>query len=788
MFLPAISSKEVDTLLAFAYLGLLLVPAMAAQTASAPDYKNSQLPVERRVQDLLQRMTLQEKAAQLMSVWETRAIPGQPRILSDERGQFDPQRARKVLEFGLGQVTRPSEGRGPREMALFTNALQKWVVENTRLGIPVMFHEEALHGHAARNGTHFPQAIALASTWNPALLEQVFAAVAKEVRARGAQQVLAPVLDLGRDPRWGRIEETYGEDPYLVARLGLAAIRGYQGSSSVIDKEHVIATAKHFAVHGQPEAGMNAGPNNYSERVVREQFLYPFQVAVTEGKVGSIMPSYNEVDGIPSHANRLFLEQILRREWGFRGLVVSDYFGIRELQSLHRVAADTRQAARMALETGVDLELPFPECYRHLVSMVRESGVPESLVDQAVARVLTAKFNTGLFDDPYTDPDLSERVTNCDAHRKLARQAAHEAIILLKNDKGLLPLDRTKYRTIAVIGPNAHKRLLGGYSDDPGYFVTVLDGVRAKAGDSLKILYEEGCKITADDANWYKDEVRLPDPADDAKRIAEAVKTAEAADLVILAIGGNEAVSREAWSPQHLGDMDTLDLLGRQNDLAQAVVKTGKPVVALLLNGRPYGIKHLVENVPAILEGWYLGQETGHAVADVLFGDYNPAGRLPVTIPRGAGQLPVYYNLKPSARRGYLFGEKDPLFWFGHGLSYTSFLYSNLRVSPARISRTGEATLSVDVANAGGRAGDEVVQMYIRDEVSTVTRPLKELRDFARIHLKPGESRTVQFRITPDRLSFLDQSMQRVVEPGTFEIMVGGNSVDTKSVKLEVVE
>jgi len=755
-----------------------LIPARA-QEAMRP-YKNRQLSVEQRVADLLSRMTLEEKVAQTQALWQKKAL------IMDANGNFAPDKAAAVLRYGMGQITRPSERKGPREMAEFTNAVQRWVMENTRLGIPVMFHEECLHGHAAPKGTHFPQAIALASTWNPALVEEVFTAVAREVRARGARQALTPVLDLAREPRWGRVEETYGEDPYLVAQIGLACIRGFQGQGPPLAKDRIFATLKHFAGHGQPEAGTNAGPASISERVLRSEFLYPFEVAIRVGKAMSVMPSYNEIDGVPSHANEWLLERVLRQEWGFQGFTVSDYEAIAQLDTLHKVAADKDEAAVKALQAGVDTELPDVDAYGRLADLVRAGRISMETLDKVVARILRAKFLAGLFDDPYTDPALAEKVTNSPEHRALALRAARESIILLKNERNTLPLDAAKLKTLAVIGPNADKVLLGGYSDDPGYFITVLDGIREKVGTRVKVAHAEGCRITEPGGSWHKDEVKLPDPAEDAKRVAQAVETARGADAVVLVLGGNEEVSREAWSATHLGDMDTLELVGRQNELAQKIVALGKPVVVVLLGGRPYSIEWIAQNVPAIINGWYLGQETGHAVADVLFGDYNPGARLPVSIARNVGQLPVYYYQRPSGRRGYLFSSKEPLFPFGWGLSYTKFEYSAPKLSRETIAPAGETEVEVEVSNTGPRDGDEVVQLYIRDDVSSVTRPVKELKGFQRVHLKAGESRTVRFRLTFAELSMLDVNMKRVVEPGTFTIMVGPNSRDLKSVKLTV--
>jgi len=767
------------------FLVILFRATLLAQE-SAP-YQDPKLPAEQRITDLLKRMTLEEKIAQLQGAWENRDNVKDPQALFvDEKGNFLPAQASRLLKNGLGELSRPSEKRGPREMADFTNTLQKWMKQNTRLGIPILFHEECLHGHAAPKGTSFPQAIALASTWDPVLVHDVFAATAAEVRARGAQQCLAPVLDLARDPRWGRTEETYGEDPYLVSRIGVAAIQGFQGAGPFIDKAHVVATAKHFAVHGQPEGGTNVAPGNYSERVIREYFLKPFEAAVEEGRVQSIMPSYNEIDGIPSHGNKHLLDDVLRKEWGFSGVVVSDYFAVADLNVLHHIVSNNDEAAKLALESGVDVELPFGDAYHSLINQVREGKVSQSDVDRSVARILRLKFLTGLFDDSSVDPEYAEKITNNAEHQQLALKAAHEAIILLKNRNNLLPLDRTRYKRIAVIGPNAAELHLGGYSDNPGRGVSILQGIKNKVGSAAEVLYSEGCKITETAPDWYADKVVLGDPALNAKRIAAAVQVAKKADMVILVLGENEQTSREAWAATHEGDRDNLDLLGNQDDLVKAILATGKPTAVFLIHGRPNSINYIAANVPAILDGWYLGQETGTAVADVLFGDYNPGGKLPITVPRTVGQLPDYYYQKPSAKREYLGTTTQPLFPFGYGLSYSTFKYSNLRLAPDGIGPQGQTKVSVDVTNVGKILGDEVAQLYIRDEVSSVTRPVKELRGFRRITLAPGQTQTVEFTLGPEQLSFLDRDLHRVVEPGAFKIMVGGNSVDVIEIKLTV--
>jgi beta-glucosidase len=771
----------------FIILLVLLVTTESTSQRRAADYKNPQLPVERRVADLLSRMTLEEKVAQMVCLWSNRPQEKPQTDFSTDRGDFSPQKAAEVMKHGVGQIARQREQKGPREGALFANALQKWLVENTRLGIPAILHDEILHGHMAKGSTSFPQPIALASTWDPEFVKKVFLAGALETRARGSHQVLGPNLDVAREPRWGRTEETYGEDPYLVSRMGVAVIKALQGPGPKIEGDHVIATAKHFAAHGQPEGGTNIAPANYSERVLREVFLPSFKAAVTEAGIMSVMASYNEIDGVPSHASKWLLDKVLRQEWGFKGHVVADYYAITQLQDLHHVAADKEEAARLALEAGVDIELPDPECFSLLVKLVREGRVSQALVDKAVARNLRAKFLLGLFENPYVDPDRTVKVTNSREHRDLAAEAARRSIVLLKNENSLLPLDRSRLSSIAVIGPNANRAHLGGYSDDPGRGVSVLDGIKEKVGPQVKVSYAEGCKITVEGGDWFADTARLSNPSDDEKLIAEAVAVAKGAEVALLVLGGNEDTNKEGWADNHLGDRDSLDLVGRQNDLVKAVLDTGKPTIVLLINSGPLSINYIAEKVPAILEGFYLGQETGVGVADVLFGDYNPAGKLAVTFPRSVGQLPSFYNRKPTARRGYLFTSKEPLFPFGHGLNYTTFEYSGLQISPGKVGISGQAKVSVSVTNTGKRAGDEIVQLYIRDLVSSITRPVLELKDFQRISLAPGERKSVEFTISADKLSFLNLNMKPVVEPGWFDIMVGPSSVKHQTVKLEVV-
>jgi beta-glucosidase len=771
-------------------------PAQAQDQPAKPDYQNPALPTARRVDDLLSRMTLEEKVAQMMCIWNAK------RQITDAKGNFNPANASEWFKVGIGRIERPSDNHGARAQAEYTNAIQKWVKENTRLGIPVIFHDEALHGLMGPEATSFPEAIALASTWNPALVERAFAAVAKEVRARGTQQVLAPVVDVARDPRWGRFEETFGEDPYLVSRMGLAAVRGFQGGGRTIPTDRVIATLKHMTGHGQPESGTNVGPANLGERTLRGVFFPPFEMAIKQGYARSLMPSYNEIDGIPSHANRWMLSNVLRDEWGFDGTIVSDWQAVRQLVGRHRVAANDADAARQALAATVDVELPDVETYHTLVEQVKQKKVTESAIDAAVRRLLREKFELGLFENPFVDPVRADEISGSAATRPLALEAARQAIVLLQNKGGLLPLNPEKMRRVAVIGPHSAEVMLGCYSGVPRHSVSILEGVRNRLGKEAAVAHAEGVRLTEDSVfakgpqplvggtrsrvRSSADKVVPADPAENRRRIAEAVTVAKNSDVAIVVVGDNEQTAREAYAENHLGDRADLRLVGQQEELVKALLNTGKPIVLVLINGRPPAIPDLAKRLPAILECWYPGQEGGTAVAEVLFGDVNPGGKLPVTFPRSVGQLPLFYNRKPTALRGYLFDSTEPLYPFGHGLSYTTFSYAAPTVAPARIAPDGKTTVTVEVANTGSRAGDEVVQLYVRAEVSRATRPVMELKGFQRIALKPGEKRTLTFEVGAEQLSYHGPDMKRVVEPGRFQIMVGGSSEGVKSAGLDV--
>ena len=773
----------VSLVLLFAALVLNAQQKSAQTTAKdTPAYRDASAAIDQRVADLLSRMTLEEKVDEVTSPGEGGE---QHADIIDPTGTYTDKSARDTLAHWWDpDLVFPA-----RKAAILRNALQRYAKEKTRLGIPRFFQSEALHGFMEYGSTSFPQALGLASTWDPALVHRVFTVAADEARSAGINQVFTPVLDIARDPRWGRTEETYGEDPLLASRMGVAAITGLQGDSFLIDSHHVLATAKHFAVHGMPEGGTNTAPGNYSERIIRENFLVPFKAAVEEAHVGSVMASYNEIDGVPSHMNHWLLDRVLRQEWGFRGYITSDDNGIQMLAYTHGTAANNAEAARLALNAGVDYDLSDGSAYRTVLWQVKAGVIPQADLDRAVSRVLETKFRLGLFDNPYVDPDYADKTTNSPEHRALALKTAQEAIVLLKNDKNLLPLDLSKLKTIAVIGPNAEGVHLGGYSRDPVKGVSIIDGIRARVGSKATVVYSQGCKITDAPNNWhgwFTDNVKLIDPATQQDSIKAAADVASKADVAIVVVGENESTNREAWSENHRGDRDSLDLLGAQNDLVKAVVDTGKPVVVLLINGRPLSINYIAEHVPAILEGWYLGEEGGNAAASVLFGDVNPGGKLPITFPHSVGDLPDFYNHKPSDNRSYAFSTRQPLFAFGHGLSYTTFRFDNLRVESQQIVSGGTTQVSVDVTNTGSREGDEVPQLYLHQRVASVTQPVMKLIGFQRITLKPGEKKTAEFTVTPEMLSILNIDMHRVVEPGVFDVMVGPASDETKSVALTV--
>jgi beta-glucosidase len=762
------------------------VVACGIANAATPEYQDPALPVERRVADLLGRMTLDEKVMQL------RGLGAPLKKLIAATGELDLAQADAVLGLGVGELG-PIRETPAREVAS-RNAIQKYLREKTRLGIPAIFHDEGCHGLLAPQATSFPIPIGLACSWDPELTERIYTVVAREMRARGIHHALTPVVDVCREPRWGRTEETLGEDPYLNGKLGAAMVRGLQGSATgEIGPDHVAATLKHLAGHGQPQGGRNTAPADVAPREFHDVHLVPFRMAIAEAKPATIMPSYNEVDAVPSHANSWMMQDVVRGDYKFDGVFASDYDGIDMLWQCHKLVPGRVEAAALAFRSGVELDFPEGACFKELKALVEQGVVPLSLVDAAVARVLRLKFALGLFENSYANAQQAEAMPKRPEARQLALEAARKSIVLLKNDKGILPLAPGRYKRIALIGPNADQARLGSYSGEPLYQVTLLDGIRKRVGASCEILHARGCTLVSNlpassfAAWWGLNDMKFPDAAQNRAEIAAAVEVAQKADLVILALGENEGIAREAWAAVHKGDRVGLELFGAQNELARAMFTLGKPVVVYLMNGKPLAIPELADKADAILEGWYMGQETGTAAAEVLFGDVNPSGKLTITFPRSTGQLPVYYNHKPSAfRYGYVDESSRPLFPFGFGLSYTTFDYSAPRLAPSAMTVDGTAKVTVTVTNTGKVAGDEIVQLYIRDPVSSATRPVKELKGFQRVSLKAGESRDVEFPLTGETLAFHGRDMKWMVEPGEFEVMTGRSSEDVKSTVLVV--
>jgi beta-glucosidase len=761
-----------------------------------PAYKKASLPIEDRVADLLSRMTLEEKVAQLnqpLMGWKAYAKNGETITLTEEFTKL-AQNTGVGAVYGLFRADPWSgktveTGLSPAQAAAAANLLQRFVVENTRLGIPLLLSEECPHGHMAIGSTVFPTAIMMASTWKPELAEMMGRAAAAEIRAKGGNVGYGPILDVALDPRWSRVEETFGEDPYLISRMGAAMVKGMQGTA-LDDDQAVISTLKHFAAYGASEGGRNGAPVHLGMRELHEVHLPGFKAAVESG-AQSLMAAYNDIDGVPCSGNTYLLTDLLRSQWGFDGFVVADGTGIDWLYTQHHVAHDFEEAGALAVTAGVDLSL-WDQAFTRLADAVRNNKVSIDVIDQAVRRILRAKFRLGLFEKPYVDEGRVEIIVGSKDHRDLARKIACEGIILLKNDGPILPLDKD-IASIAVIGPNADNvyNQLGDYTAPQKRedIVTVLDGIKAAVSPKTIVRYALGCRIRHPSLTGF----------------AEAVNVAKQSDLVVVVVGGSSA---RKFSMKHRDtgaaavdegltgidmecgegfDRSDLDLAGVQLDMLQAIHATGTPMVVVLIQGRPYAINWIAENAQAIVNAWYPGQNGGHAVADVLFGEVNPAGRLPISIPKSAGQLPVNYNRKPSSWGNYVSQDSKPLFSFGHGLSYTTFSYANLTIRPKRIRADQTAVATVEITNTGKRRGDEVVQMYVRDEVCSFTRPVKQLKGFQRICLETGETKTVEFEITSETLHMLDASLESVVEPGEFTIMIGGNSQDVLSAGLEVI-
>jgi beta-glucosidase len=731
-------------------------------------------------------MTLEEKLAQLGSVWGFELLDG---------AELDPSQAAQLLGAGIGQVTRLAgyTGLGEAEVARLAEGVQRFLVEETRLGIPAVLHEECLHGVLARDAVCYQQSIGQAATWDPSLVQAMSARIALQLRSIGARQGLAPILDVAHDPRWGRIEETFGEDPYLVAELGAAYVRGLQGEGPFADGG-IVATGKHMVGHGVPEGGRNQGPAHIGARELRDVFLFPFEAAVRGAGLRSMMHAYDDLDGVPCVASCELLTTTLREAWGFDGVVVSDYFGIEQLVTLHELTGERGQAAALALEAGVDVELPATAAYGRPLADAVESGLVEpALVDRAVARVLEQKFELGLFDRPFPEPPVTPALVEDD--RVLARELARRSLVLLEND-GILPL-RANLRSIAVIGPNADsaRNLLGDYSRaahlqtmlqsqrrrgrlDPALEVaveieaelrghaTILDAIREHVSSATEVRYAMGSGIL--------------DGTDDL--IDEAVAAAADAEVAIVIVGERSGLTEDCTCGETRDRLD-LSLPGRQEELVAAVAATGTPIVLVLVAGRPLAIESAAGSSAAVLVAWVPGDEGPGAIADVLFGEANPGGKLPVTVPRHVGQVPMTYAHKPSGGRShywddYVDGSHTPLWPFGHGRSYTCFELRGLELDRGTLDVDGEIRIAVEVENTGEREGDEVVQLYVRDVEASVSRPVKELRGFRRVTLAPGERRRVTFELAAEQLAFTGRDGALIVEPGRVELMVGTSSED----------
>lgn len=762
-------------------------------------YLDHSKPIGKRVKDLLARMNLEEKVAQLGSVWAFRLL---------EASNFSPEKASEYLKHGIGHITRIA-GEGnllPAEVARVNNAVQKYLIEQTRLRIPAIMHDECCSGFTAREATCFPQAIGLASTWDPELIEEMTTIIRSQMRGVGVHQGLSPVLDVCRDPRWGRVEETFGEDPYLISRLGVAYVKGLQGKDLT---DGVVATGKHFVGYGISEGGLNWAPAHIPLRELHEIFLLPFEAAIKEAHIASIMNAYQELDGIPCGSSKELLTAILRNKLGFDSVVVSDYWTLAWLFIYHRIANDKHETAQLALAAGLDIELPETDYYgTSLLEAVKDKKIPVAQIDLSVKRILRMKFSLGLFDNPYVDEETIPEIYQGREHIDTARQLAQKSIVLLKNTDNLLPLKKD-IKSIAVIGPNAEcvRNLLGDYSypsqleEAPEFvqtmgegvdlemftniskmvdadkdavtrayvpMISILESINAKVSDETQVRYAKGCDVVDDSQDGFD----------------EALNAALKSDIAIVVVGDKSGLTAECTCGESRDRAD-LSLPGRQQALVEAVYQTGTPTIVILVNGRPFSIGWISENIPALIEVWQPGQEGAPAIADVLFGDYNPGGKLPISFPLSVGQIPVYYNHKPSGGCSMWTGNyadlpTKPLFPFGYGLSYTGFEYSNLEISANEVDIHGKLDISFDIENIGTRTGDEVVQLYLHDVYSNITRPVKELKGFKRITLNPGQKKRVVFTLFITQLGFYDRQMQFVIEPGTMEVMIGASSEDIR--------
>jgi len=750
-------------------------------------YLDKDLPIEERVEDLLSKMTLEEKAAQLKTqiyhFWKEFAtflenLPVEGLKEEEVGSAFDmffdfitkhsnfvrivtANLSKKafddVLEktnIPIGQLSCVLRDLSPEEGARFANELQKRVLEKSRLKIPILIHDECLHGCMAKGSTIFPQSIAMSCTWDPELIKEMAVAIGRETRSRGIHQALSPTVNIARDPRCGRTEETYGEDPYLASKFAVAFVEGLQS-------QKVAATPKHYVANFVGDGGRDSYPIHFSERLLREIYFPAFKSAVQKAGALSIMSAYNSLDGIPCTSNKWLLTDVLRNEWGFKGYVVSDYMAVTHLLTKHKVVSSKAEAAKIALEAGMDFELPNVDCFENIVDLVKNGELSEDTLNESVKRFLRVKFMLGLFDNPYVDPGYASKINNSPEHRELALKIARESMVLLKNENQLLPLNKNDIRKIAVIGPNAAVPRTGGYSGYGVEIVTPLEGIKRKVGNNVEVYYAQGCDLVDKSKDGFD----------------EAIKLAQKADVVLMFMGNSVPETEGEQRDRH-----NLDLPGVQEELIKAIASTGTPVVVVLINGSAVTMLNWIDDVKAIIEAWYPGEEGGTAITDIIFGDYNPSGKLTITFPRHVGQLPLYYNHKPTGRvddycdlRG-----KQPLFEFGYGLSYTKFNYSNLTLSSEKISPDENLKLNFDIENIGKYDGIEVAQLYIRKKFSKLARPVKELKSFAKVSLSVGEKRNVVIELTPEELGSYDENLDFVVEPGIYELMIGASSEDIR--------
>ena len=769
-----------------AILILIAVLSYSCSKNKIPPYKDSGLKVEVRVNDLLERMTIEEKVNQMLKL----VLPD---LKEDKHGNITAESLDSLFQGqSIGCLDPPRTD--INDIAKYSEAADRYLREKTRLGIPAIQVElGGIHGQLALGATNFPQTIGQGCTWNLELIKKMAEVMAYEAGLTGCDQFFAPLFDLARDPRYGRVEECFGEDPYLVAEMGKAFVTGMQGDPEItkeyIPDNHLIATAKHFVGYSTPVAGINIAPVEVGPRDFRDLYLYPFEKAVKEANVYSVMPAYNELNGIPLHANEYLLRNILRNEFGFKGYVFADYGAVSMLQNRHKLTANKAETALLALKAGVDQE-GSDYAYSELIDLAKSDKGIEALVDEAVKNILTVKFKAGLFDKPYEAPDNLSTLVHTQESVKLAREIAEESVVLLKNQNNLLPLDISGLKSIAVIGPNANQVQYGDYSmtKDNSSGVTILEGIQNLAKGKITINYAKGCGITDIDDSGFR----------------EAVNAAEKSDVVVLVIGGTSmSLSGTGWGeladegayPTCGEGYDRSELTppGIQSGLIKAIYKTGKPIVLIMVHGRAYSIKWEKENIPAILEAWYPGEEGGNAVARILFGNVVPSGRLTVSVPQSVGHVPVFYNYKPTGRgyyhqpgtlekpgRDYVSSLTDPLFPFGFGLSYTKFEYSDLRIDQKELIATDTVKLSVKIKNIGDVTGKEVVQLYINDKISSVTTPVKVLKGFNKTEIDPSGIKTVIFSVPCSELGLWDKNMKYMVEPGEFEIMIGASAEDIR--------